>query len=67
MLEAGFKHGAQTAVAEYQKASKDVTQCAHNTEQRETDDAMKRINSEGAALLHCLAESLMSSVIARFP
>ncbi len=67
LLEAGLKHGAPKMVADYKKAIKDANQAAHDTKQRELDDAMKRIDSEGPVLLHCLEEFLMSEVLMKFP
>ncbi len=67
LLDAGLKHEVPMAVAHYKKAIKDANQAAHDTKQCELEDAMTRIDSEGAVLLHCIEESLMSEVLAKFP
>ncbi|RPD81278.1 hypothetical protein L226DRAFT_549908 [Lentinus tigrinus ALCF2SS1-7] len=67
LLDAGLRHGAPDAVADYKKAVKEVNQSAHERKQYDLDVAMKRIDSEGVDLLHCLEESLMSEVLIKFP
>ena len=67
MIDAGLNHGAPTAVADYKKSVKDAIQAARDTQKRDLDDAMKRIENDGAVLLHCIEESLMSEVFVKFP
>lgn len=67
LLEAGLKHGVPTAVEDYKKATKEASQTAHDAKQCQLEDAMTRLDSEGAVLLHCIEESLMGEVLAKFP